>query len=132
MTFFLLLGLTSYSQCKFSNCFALVGISLLFLLATIVTFLFLGTTCTKLTHLLFDMGYMIPTSCSQLISFFTTSIMKELSLIQFCLTSLAFSLSQMQCMHMVGLIPLMSASVHLMVILFSFKIAINFSPYNGE
>src|ERR1044072_3341378 len=90
----------------------LVGISSLFSLATTVIPPFLGTTCTGLTHLLSDIGYIIPASRSLIISFLTTSFMVGLSSLWGWTIGLTFCSRRILCIQIEGLIPLMSSIVH--------------------
>lgn len=56
------------------------------LFLTIVSLVFVGTTCTRLTQLLSEMRYMIPT-CKSLVTFFLTTFkINGLSRLMGCLT----------------------------------------------
>ena len=93
----------------------------------IVTSLFLGTNWISFTHLLFEIGKIIPTSNNLLISFFAISISKGLSHLWGCLIGLASYSIKMWYMHVEGLMPLMLTRVQLIACLWSPKTGSIFS-----
>ena len=80
---------------------------------------FFGTHCTGLTHSLSLIGKIIPKSRSFTIYFFTTSIILGFSLRCLSLTGSALTSKMILCMHIEGLIPLISAIDHPKVVLHS-------------
>src|ERR1044072_4540695 len=89
----------------------LVGIKSLFSFATTVMPPFFGTTCTGLTHLLSEIGYITPASRSLMTSSLTTSFIIGLSRLCGCTIGLTFSSNKILCMQSAGLIALIAPIV---------------------
>ena len=81
----------------------------------------------RLTHLLSEIGYIIPASNSFITSGLTTSCIAGLSLLYGSLDGLQFSSRCILCITNEGLIPLISSMVQLMTSLCSFKTSNSFS-----
>ena len=110
----------------------LVGTISSFAFFTTVIPLFFGTTWIGLTHLLSEIGKITPTSRSFKISFLTTSFIAGLSLLCASLCGFTSSSINILCMHIAGLIPLMSAILHPMASLYFFNTCVSFPSSSSD